>query len=229
MSVDMRILESLDQNAKLTAKELAVMLGETEENVAAAIAEMEEERVICGYPTLINWEKTERQLVTAMIEVKVTPQRGQGFDKIAERIYQFDEVDAVYLMSGGFDLCVMIHGKTLQSVAEFVSSKLSPMDSADLMKVRSFRLSAWARISLALLTQLVRPMTIITFTMPEPKSATTIRTRKKVGIIMKMLMKPPKIMSTLPPKKPATPPSSVPITAAMSAEMLPIIRETRVP
>ena len=64
-----------------------------------------------------------------MIEVKVTPQRGQGFDKIAERIYQFDEVDAVFLMSGGFDLCVMIHGKTLQSVAEFVSSKLSPMDS----------------------------------------------------------------------------------------------------
>ena len=129
MSVDMRILESLDQNAKLTVKELAVMLSETEESVAAAIAEMEEDRVICGYPTLINWEKTERQLVTAMIEVKVTPQRGQGFDKIAERIYQFDEVDAVYLMSGGFDLCVMIHGKTLQSVAEFVSSKLSPMDS----------------------------------------------------------------------------------------------------
>ena len=107
MAVDMRILESLDQNAKLTVKELAVMLGESEESVAASIKEMEEDRVICGYPTLINWDKTDRQLVTAMIEVKVTPQRGQGFDKIAERIYQFEEVDAVFLMSGGFDLCVI--------------------------------------------------------------------------------------------------------------------------
>lgn len=129
MSVDMRILESLDQNAKLTTKELAVMLGESEEAVAASIKEMEENRVICGYPTLIDWDKTDRQLVTAIIEVKVTPQRGQGFDKIAERIYQFDEVDAVFLMSGGFDLCVMIHGATLQSVAGFVSNKLSPMES----------------------------------------------------------------------------------------------------
>ncbi len=129
MSVDMRILECLDQNAKLTTKELAVMLGESEEAVAASIKEMEENRVICGYPTLIDWDKTDRQLVTAIIEVKVTPQRGQGFDKIAERIYQFDEVDAVFLMSGGFDLCVMIHGATLQSVAGFVSNKLSPMES----------------------------------------------------------------------------------------------------
>ena len=76
MAVDMRILESLDQNAKLTVKELAIMLGESEESVAASIREMEEDRIICGYPTLINWDKTDRQLVTAMIEVKVTPQRG---------------------------------------------------------------------------------------------------------------------------------------------------------
>ena len=124
-----KLVELLRKNARLTNEELAVMLGESEESVAASIKEMEEDRVICGYPTLINWDKTDRQLVTAMIEVKVTPQRGQGFDKIAERIYQFEEVDAVFLMSGGFDLCVMIHGKTLQSVAEFVSSKLSPMDS----------------------------------------------------------------------------------------------------
>ncbi len=129
MDIDMRILESLDQNAKLTVKELAVMLGESEETVAEAIRTMEENRVICGYPTLIDWDKTEKRQVTAMIEVKVTPQRGQGFDKIAERIYQFDEVDTVYLMSGGFDLCVMIHGKSLQSIAEFVSGKLSALDS----------------------------------------------------------------------------------------------------
>ena len=105
------------------------MLGETEESVAAAIAEMEEDRVICGYPTLINWEKTERQLVTAMIEVKVTPQRGQGFDRIAERIFKFDEVETVYLMSGGFDLTVIIRGKSMREVAGFVSEKLAPMEA----------------------------------------------------------------------------------------------------
>lgn len=129
MDLDMRILESLDQNARLTAAELAVMLGEDEAKVAAEIRRLEEELVICGYPTLIDWDKTEKHQVTAMIEVKVTPQRGKGFDDIAERIYQFDEVEAVYLMSGGFDLTVMLRGSTLKSVAEFVSGKLAPMDS----------------------------------------------------------------------------------------------------
>ncbi|MBO4399126.1 MAG: Lrp/AsnC family transcriptional regulator [Lachnospiraceae bacterium] len=125
----MRILESLDQNARLTAKDLAVMLGEDEAKVAAEIRRLEEELVICGYPTLIDWDKTEKHQVTAMIEVKVTPQRGKGFDEIAERIYQFDEVEAVYLMSGGFDLTVMLRGSSLKSVAEFVSGKLAPMES----------------------------------------------------------------------------------------------------
>ncbi|MBO7649740.1 MAG: Lrp/AsnC family transcriptional regulator [Lachnospiraceae bacterium] len=125
----MRILESLDQNARLTAKELAVMLGEDEAKVAAEIRRLEEELVICGYPTLIDWDKTDKHQVTAMIEVKVTPQRGKGFDEIAERIYQFDEVEAVYLMSGGFDLTVMLRGSSLKSVAEFVSGKLAPMES----------------------------------------------------------------------------------------------------
>ena len=129
MELAMRILESLDQNARLTAKELAVMLGEDEANVAAEIRRLEEELVICGYPTLIDWDKTDKHQVTAMIEVKVTPQRGKGFDEIAERIYQFDEVEAVYLMSGGFDLTVMLRGSSLKSVAEFVSGKLAPMES----------------------------------------------------------------------------------------------------
>lgn len=129
MDLDMRILESLDQNAKLTAKELAIMLGEDEEKVAAEIRRLEEELVICGYPTLIDWDKTEKHQVTAMIEVRVTPQRGKGFDEIAERIYQFDEVEAVYLMSGGFDLTVMLRGSSLKSIAEFVSGKLAPMES----------------------------------------------------------------------------------------------------
>ena len=129
MELAMRILESLDQNARLTAKELAVMLGEDEAKVAAEIRRLEEELVICGYPTLIDWDKTDKHQVTAMIEVKVTPQRGKGFDDIAERIYQFDEVEAVYLMSGGFDLTVMLRGSSLKSVAEFVSGKLAPMES----------------------------------------------------------------------------------------------------
>ena len=129
MELAMRILESLDQNARLTAKDLAVMLGEDEAKVAAEIKRLEEELVICGYPTLIDWDKTEKHQVTAMIEVKVTPQRGKGFDEIAERIYQFDEVEAVYLMSGGFDLTVMLRGSSLKSIAEFVSGKLAPMES----------------------------------------------------------------------------------------------------
>ncbi|MCQ2423247.1 MAG: Lrp/AsnC family transcriptional regulator [Lachnospiraceae bacterium] len=127
--MDMKILESLDQNAKLTAAELAIMLNEDEKAVEAEIRRMEEELVICGYPTLIDWDKTDRHQVTAMIEVRVTPQRGKGFDDIAERIYQFEEVEAVYLMSGGFDLTVMLRGSSLKSIAEFVSEKLATMDS----------------------------------------------------------------------------------------------------
>ena len=90
---------------------------------------MEDEHIICGYNTLINWEKTNREVVTALIEVKVTPQRGNGFDKIAERIYRFDEVKAVYLMSGGFDLTVILEEKSLKEIAFFVSDKLSPIDA----------------------------------------------------------------------------------------------------
>lgn len=124
-----KILTAIDKNSKLTAKDLAAMLGSTEEEVAATIKQLEEETVICGYPTLINWDKTESEKVTALIEVKVTPQRGQGFDKIAERIYKFDEVESVYLMSGGFDLTVIIEGKSMKEVATFVSSKLAPMEA----------------------------------------------------------------------------------------------------
>ena len=123
------ILTAIDKNAKLSARDLSVMLGFTEEEVAAAVAEMEADSVICGYPTLIDWVKTDRERVTALIEVKVTPQRGQGFDKIAERIYKFDEVESVYLMSGGFDLTVIIDGKSMREVANFVSGKLAPMEA----------------------------------------------------------------------------------------------------
>lgn len=124
-----RILQAIDNNSKLSARDLAMMLGEEEKTVADTIKELENDGTICGYPTLINWDKTHNETVTALIEVKVTPQRGQGFDRIAERIYKFDEVKSVYLMSGGFDLTVIIEGKTMREVANFVSSKLAPMEA----------------------------------------------------------------------------------------------------
>lgn len=123
------ILEILEKNSKATAQEIAVMLDRPVEAVAAAIAEYEAQNVIVGYNTLINWDKTEKEKVTALIEVKVTPQRGQGFDKIADRIYKYPEVTACYLMSGGFDLTVIIEGKTMKEVALFVSEKLAPLES----------------------------------------------------------------------------------------------------
>ncbi len=124
-----KILAAIDKNSKTSVADLAIMLGAAEEEVATTLKEMEDETIICGYPTLINWDKVHCERVTALIEVKVTPQRGLGFDKIAERIYQFDEVQSVYLMSGGFDLTVIIEGKTMREVANFVSEKLAPMEA----------------------------------------------------------------------------------------------------
>lgn len=124
-----KILTIIEKNSRLTVKDIASILGEAEAKVAAEIEAMENEHIICGYHTLINWDKTQDERVDALIEVKVTPQRGLGFDSIAQRIYQYDEVDAVYLMSGSFDFTVLISGKTMKEVASFVSSKLSPMDS----------------------------------------------------------------------------------------------------
>jgi len=124
-----KILTIIEKNSRLTIKDIASILGENEAKVAAEIEAMENEHIICGYHTLINWDKTNDERVDALIEVKVTPQRGLGFDSIAQRIYQYDEVDAVYLMSGSFDFTVLISGKTMKEVASFVSSKLSPMES----------------------------------------------------------------------------------------------------
>lgn len=124
-----KILQIISKNSKLTPQEIAVLINEKPEDVAREIKFMEEKKVICGYNTLINWDNTDRELVTALIEVKVTPQRGDGYDKIAERIYRFDEVKAVYLMSGGFDLTVMLEKKSLKEIAFFVSDKLATIDS----------------------------------------------------------------------------------------------------
>ena len=119
------ILEILEKNGRCTDEEIAVMLGKTVEDVREAIRDYEEKNIIAGYTTLINWENTGSETVTALIEVKITPQRGEGFDKVAERIYKFSEVKACYLMSGGFDLTVIVEGKTMKQVALFVSEKLA--------------------------------------------------------------------------------------------------------
>lgn len=124
-----KILAVLEKNARIDIHDLAALLGESEAAVANEIAEMEKEHIICGYHTLINWDNTSQEKVTALIEVKVTPQRDLGFDKIAERIFRYDEVNAVYLMSGAFDFTVFIEGKTMREVAQFVSDKLAPLDS----------------------------------------------------------------------------------------------------
>ena len=124
-----KILAVIEKNSRIDIKDLAVLLGESEIAVANEIAEMEKEHIICGYHTLINWDNTSEEKVVALIEVKVTPQRGMGFDKIAERIYQYNEVNAVYLMSGSFDFTVFIEGKTMRGVAQFVSEKLSTQES----------------------------------------------------------------------------------------------------
>ena len=124
-----KILKNLAQNARLSSKDLAAMLDATPEEIRQAIKEMEDEGIICGYPTLINWDKTGDEKVTAVIEVKTAPERGRGFDKIAARIYQFDEVKDVYLMSGNFDFTVTIDGSSMKEVAMFVTQKLAPMES----------------------------------------------------------------------------------------------------
>ncbi|MCI8299799.1 MAG: Lrp/AsnC family transcriptional regulator [Lachnospiraceae bacterium] len=124
-----KILTFIEKNSRADLKQLAIMLGMEETAVANELAAMEEEHIICGYHTLIDWEKTSMEKVNALIEVRVTPQRGRGFDSVAERVYNYPEVNAVYLISGGYDLLVTLEGKTLREVAQFVSDKLSTLDS----------------------------------------------------------------------------------------------------
>lgn len=122
------ILEILEKNSKYNEEEIAVMTGKTAHEVGEAIKRYEEDNVIVGYTALINWDQTSKDSVIALIEVKVTPQRGEGFDKVAERIYRFPEVKSCYLMSGGFDLTVIVEGKTIKDVALFVSEKLATQE-----------------------------------------------------------------------------------------------------
>ena len=123
-----KLLQLLEEDCTLSHAQLASMIGKTEAEVAAAIEQYEKDRLILGYKAIVDWDSTDRESVTALIEVSVTPQRGEGFDRVAERIYQYDEVESVYLMSGSFDLTVIISGRTLKEVALFVGEKLAPLE-----------------------------------------------------------------------------------------------------
>ena len=123
------ILKLLENDARLMPAQIAIMLDMPVEAVNAQIAELEANGTVVGYKTIIDWEKTGIESVSAMIEVKLTPQKDKGFDRVAEKLYNYPEVQSVYLMSGAYDLSVMIEGKTMKEVASFVSQKLSTIDS----------------------------------------------------------------------------------------------------
>ena len=123
-----KLLKLLENDATLTPAELALMLEKEEGDIKAMIRQLEKEGVILGYQAVIDWDKTEKETVTALIEVKVMPQRDDGFDKIAEKIQNYPEIKCLYLMSGGFDFTVLIEGKTMKEVAYFVARKLAPIE-----------------------------------------------------------------------------------------------------
>ena len=137
------LLKLLEDNATLTPAQLSVMLDKEEGDVRALIEKYESEGIILGYKTIVDWDKTDREYVSAMIEVKITPQRDRGFDRIAEKIYRYPEVQSVYLMSGGYDLCIIIEGRTMKEVAYFVAQKLAPIEevisTATLVVLRKYK------------------------------------------------------------------------------------------
>ena len=122
------LLGLIEHNAKMTVKEIAEELNADFNEVASLVAELESKNVICGYDTIINWDTVTEEKCNALIEVKVTPQRGTGFDRIADRISKFDEVDSVYLMSGAYDFMVIINGRSMKEVSSFVFEKISTID-----------------------------------------------------------------------------------------------------
>ena len=130
MDMKLDILNILDKSCEVAdINKIARMLGKTEAEVADVIKGLEKDNIIVGYKTMINWEGTDKEIVDALIELKVTPQRGEGFDKVAEKIYKYPQVKSLYLMSGAYDLAVMIQGETMKDVALFVAQKLAPMDN----------------------------------------------------------------------------------------------------
>lgn len=124
-----QLLRLIEADCTLSHKQLAAMVGTSEEKVDAEVKRLEEDGTIVGYKAVVDWDKTGREAVTALIEVKVEPQLGDGFDRVAERIYQYEEVESCFLMSGDFDMTVIISGRTLREVANFVTQKLSTIDA----------------------------------------------------------------------------------------------------
>ena len=128
MKDHIKLLQLLESDCTLTHDQLAAMTGLSAQEVKAEVKRLEEDGLIRGYRAVVDWDRTDREAVTALIEVKVTPQRGEGFDRVAGRIYQYDEVESVYLMSGAFDLTVIISGRSLKEVAHFVGEKLATIE-----------------------------------------------------------------------------------------------------
>jgi len=127
---ELEILKLIEENHKISEETIALMVMSSEESVKKTIKKLEEEKVIVSYPALIDWSKVEGQEnIVAMIDVKVTPKRGVGFDEVAERIYRFPEVTSLYLMSGAYDLSITIEGQTMNQIATFVSEKLSTIEN----------------------------------------------------------------------------------------------------
>ena len=127
--LELEILEILSEDARTPAERIATMTGRRLEEVEAVIKSLEVQKILLKYPAMINWDKVEHELVEALIEVKVTPQRDEGFDVIAEKIYRYEEVSSVYLMSGGYDLLVTVRGRSMKQTALFVSEKLSTIEN----------------------------------------------------------------------------------------------------
>ena len=127
--MNMKLLKLLNKDARYSVEDLAVMLGISEEEVASEIDQMEKDGVICGYKPLIDWEKVDESFISAVIEIKVIPKAGLGFEEVAKRVMKYPAVETVYLMSGGYYLLVLVKGKTFKEVAMFVSKELSTIDS----------------------------------------------------------------------------------------------------
>jgi len=128
MQISKEILERLEKDCRISSRNLALMLNKEEGEIREIIEDLEKERVILGYKAVIDWDKTDKEYVTALIELKVVPQRDGGFDKIAEKIYNYEEVQTAYLMSGGFDVALILEGRTMREVAYFVAEKIAVMD-----------------------------------------------------------------------------------------------------
>ncbi len=124
-----KILKVMEKDARISMHDLGAILGLPEATVTEAVRVMEEQNIICGYHTLVNWENTSRELVTALVEVRVTPQRGKGFDKIAEEIGNYPEVSELYMISGSYDFVLILREENMHDIAMFVSEKLSSMES----------------------------------------------------------------------------------------------------